>query len=336
MSKKTRKSSNALILETLNQQVNGTKEIKKIEEYTPTKKTDESQVKFTKGESVYLIPLELLVPSSDDINVFDPWDEETMLINKESIRASGLYNPIIVVANEPNEEGEVLYTILAGHNRTRAYTELRDEAIEFGDEEEIARFSMIPAFIKPLTLTEEEREEIVIETNVMARTKLGKKEEMMAYQKTAKIFERRKTRTGQKLSDMIRATGIKKSTFYEAIKITEDLSDALSSLYYKEIIGKKSALLLASLKPSVKTELEEKYIHLLNDVSISKLSKKMEVEDLKDIFEAPEEEVQSVVIKNKKFEVDVEDVELFEEWFEEWSKKWKKQFEKYKTSKLAK
>ena len=272
-------------------------------------KQDNSQDKFTEGAVVVNIPLERLIPSP--ANIFDAWDDETMLINKISILNNGLFSPIIVKDN-----ADSTYTILAGHNRTEAYKQIVNEAKELGKNGIAKRFSAIPAFIKDSMLTEEECLEIIVDTNIKARKKLSKESELKVMAASVSIMKRQKGLTGVNLLEILEGNNIKKTTAYDADKLIRDAIPEVLNLYYSGTLHKKSVLTLSSLKKNVQKYLVSQYKDKLNNVIVKSIPNNSTKEDIDNIFSVSDNDV--MVIKNKRFIIKENEEELFERWLKTW------------------
>ncbi len=272
-------------------------------------KPDDSQLKYTQGKEVVLLPLEKLVNSKD--NMFNAWSEEEMLINKISINENGLFSPIIVKDN-----GDGTYTILAGHNRTEAYRQLKTEASELGLKDKVEEFATIPAFIYPIDTTNDKCLEIMVDTNLRARQKMSKEAEIKAINASMKIMKKQKSLTGKNLLDILEENNIRKSVAYEAQKICDDLIDDFANVYYSGKIMKKSVVAIASLDRELQQYLYDTYGESVTSKNAILIKKNMTKEDLDSLFSVNKEEKESKTIsKVLKIEIPKEKEKFFNEWY---------------------
>ena len=105
------------------------------------------------------IPLEELIPASDEWNFYEEYTPDKMEELIESILSVGLLQPIVVWKRSDNK-----YMILAGHNRYKAY-QILNESGKYG-----ARYSRILANIKGINeLDDNMAQQIIIDTNWVSR-----------------------------------------------------------------------------------------------------------------------------------------------------------------------
>ena len=272
-------------------------------------KPDDSQIKYTQGKEVVLLPLDKLVNSKD--NMFNAWSEEEMLINKISINENGLFSPIIIKDN-----GDGTYTILAGHNRTEAYRQLKEEAIELGLNDKVQEFSTIPAFIYPEDTTADKCLEIMVDTNLRSRQKMSKEAEIKAINASMKIMKKQKSLSGKNLMDILEENNVRKSVAYEAQKICNDLIEDFANVYYSGKIMKKAVVAIASLDRELQQYLYDTYGDSVTSKNAILIKKNMAKEDLDSLFFSSEEEKESKTIsKMLKIEIPKDKEKFFNEWY---------------------
>lgn len=134
------------------------------------------------------VSVDILEAAPDTWNFFTKPSKEKIIALAESIYYSGLLQPIVV--RELDIKGKALQ-ILAGHTRVEAYRALRDT---FGGTE----YDMIMALVFPFnTLSDDQAEDIVCDTNFMQRGTLSTIETAKCIQLKAKRIREKGLKYGE-------------------------------------------------------------------------------------------------------------------------------------------
>lgn len=173
--------------------------------YKKFSKNDESQIKeeINVKKSFEEFNLDNLVPFKNQ--PFKVYSNDEMKELKDSIERIGLQNPIIVRRLENNK-----YEILAGHNRARAFKELRKEKI--------------PAIIQDVD--DDTAQMIMIDTNIVQRQNMTTMERAKAYKLKDEIKKRKRydiDKVEENLSDEEKeqlASEESRQTFYRYLSLT--------------------------------------------------------------------------------------------------------------------
>lgn len=180
------------------------------------------------------VPVDILEEAPDTWNFFTKPSKEKIIALAESIYYNGLLQPIVV--RELDSEGKRIQ-ILAGHTRVEAYRALRETV---GGEE----YDTILALVFPFdTLSDDQAEDIVCDTNFMQRGTLSTMETAKCIQLKAKrIREKgRKRGDGSIASKISEYYHIKRASVFrwqrianlipELIELGEQRSLTADSLY---------------------------------------------------------------------------------------------------------
>lgn len=252
-------------------------EQKELADINSLEKFDEVENDFCK------IPLKNLEASPDSWNFFEPLSSERLASLAESIFVQGLLQPIVV--RELDKEA-TRYQILAGHNRTRAYSILQKLYPDKAEE-----FSMIEAKVfKYGALTDLQAQEIVVDTNFIQRGNLSARDKAVCIYKKAQILSneysnRNRTLIAQKVSEEFK---LKKTAYYRYLKIST-ISPEYEELINGGTISLKAAEIIASYPKEVQLDLFMNHKELLTTKRIARLSAKTPPSQVVAILETNDE-----------------------------------------------
>lgn len=218
------------------------------------------------------VPVDILEAAPDEWNFFTKPAKEKIIALAESIYYNGLLQPIVVRELDP--KGKRLQ-ILAGHTRTEAYRALYET---IGNEE----YKTITALVFPFnTLTDNQAEDIICDTNFMQRGTLSAME-------TAKCIQLKARR--------LRGEGVERSKINVAAKISEyyhmkramvfrwqriaNLIPALADLSEKRQLTGDSMYKLAAFSPKEQERIFRRAADYISNNSLRPVKTKHRVEDV--------------------------------------------------------
>ncbi len=134
------------------------------------------------------VPIDILEAAPDEWNFFAKPSKEKIIALAESIYYNGLLQPIVV--REMDAAGKSLQ-ILAGHTRVEAYKALRETT-------DLQEYAMIAALVFPFnTLSDDQAEDVVCDTNFMQRGTLSTMETAKCIQLKAKRIREKNHKYGE-------------------------------------------------------------------------------------------------------------------------------------------
>lgn len=273
------------------------------------------------GVQIVSIPLEQLESAPEEwMELFPPMSATKLEETIRSIREIGLCSPIIVKEREINQnEGAKRYQILSGHNRTKAFTILRD-AIDKSIEEESTKpsinenmirslkierkkYEAIPAIIKPATLSNVKAKMIFTDTNWATRDNLNSLEKSrVIVEKYMLVKQDDNSLLSGEIDKLIANDyGIteKQVNNYKALsRLIEEVQPLVVNINDKNRLNIDTAVRVARLTEGTQRELYNKYLKepegckTLNKC-YRKIKKGCNIEDLDTIIDLYKKELES-------------------------------------------
>lgn len=231
---------------------------------------------------------------------------------KMSIYEKGVEEPLILW-----ERSDDKYMILAGHNRHDISIEIIQECREEqGFEEEKYRF---PACIVYAVdeLSEDQARSIIDDTNLyrdFSKLPLRVKSEII--RSRVEVYQRRKYRKGERIDQLAKELGIKKTAIYEVLSISENVYPPLQDLYYDGLLKRKAILKFTLYDGDTQQWIYDNFKDQITDAKVNALKKSMTRDAIAKVFKGEEK-----AIKRLTVEVPEDLVEEFREMYDKWLEK---------------
>lgn len=231
---------------------------------------------------------------------------------KMSIYEKGVEEPLILW-----ERPDDRYMILAGHNRHDICCEIIQECREEpGFEEEKYRY---PACIVYAAneLSEEQARGIIDDTNLYRDfSKLPQKVKIEIIRSRMEVYQRRRYSKGERIDQLAKELGIKKTAIYENLSISENVYPPLQELYYDGKLKRKAILKFTYYDGDTQQWIYDTFKDQITEEKVNALKKNMTRDAIANVFKA-----EAKGIKKLTVEIPADRVEEFREMFEGWLKK---------------
>lgn len=224
-----------------------------------------------KTDQIVKIDISQLETAPEAWNFYPKLEGEEFVKLVKSIYEHGLLHPIVVRKREDR------HIILSGHNRVRAYKQIKLELeeiqngnnavlLEIMDDEKfnIKDYEQIMAVIKE-DITDDEAREIIIDANYVQR-QLGQKLMTRSIIEKYKIIQDRRKNTDDDRYKNIKTREIVAQEFklsgrhIDRYKKLESLNSSIIEEFYQGKISLELAAKLASLKPNVQEHIFKKHM----------------------------------------------------------------------------
>ncbi len=238
---------------------------------------------MTTGMDIFQIKMEDLVDAPEEWNFYSTLSESKMEELVESIRKNGLLHPIVVW-----EQQDGSFMVLSGHNRKRAYLKLLDETKE-------EKYKKIYCYVKKNNeLTEDDAQNIIIDTNWVQRQLNPIEKAQSIYRKYTSMGRKQKVKNGE-------GTGIRT---YNIIAEQYNVSGRQVLNYYKlnflieefqKMIESNQLSISAGVKIADFDVVRQKWIYdnfkdELNNKNAIKLKRNMTEDEIKSILSLNKED----------------------------------------------
>lgn len=234
---------------------------------------------------------------------------EKYLELKMSIYEKGIEEPLILW-----ERPDGKYMILAGHNRHDISCEIIQECHEEpGFDEEKYRY---PACIVYAAneLSEDQARGVIDDTNLYRDfSKLPQKVKIEIIKTRLDVYKRRRYSKGERIDQLAKELGIKKTAIYENLSISENVYEPLQELYYDGKLKRKAILKFTYFDGDTQQWIYDNFNDRITEAKVNALKKNMNRDAIANVFNA---EVQG--IKKLTIEIPEGRVEEFREMFDKW------------------
>jgi len=236
---------------------------------------------------------------------------EKYLELKLSIYENGVEDPL-VLWHQRNES----YMVLSGHNRWDICMEIIRECRNTGDFDE-KKYRFVPSIVYEKSEIDEERaKEIIDDTNLYRDfSKLPEKIKMQIMNDRVEVYKKRRYAKGERIDQLVKDFGLKKSAIYEVISLNEKVIEPLRKLFFEGRLKKKTVLRFTFFDRETQQWIFNEFGNSINDVKVNALKKNMTREEITNVFES-----EGKGIKKLTVEVPENRVEEFKELFEKWIK----------------
>lgn len=259
------------------------------------------------GKEEQQIDLELMDNAPEDWNFFSELKVEQpskFAELKMSIYNLGVLQPLILWKQENDR-----YMILAGRNRRDAS---RDVIIDCQDEPgfDEKKFRYIKSIVYEYDeLTEEEAQEIIIDTNYVQR-EYTPKTRVLITKKRMGILEKQRYSKGRSIAQLAKEMKIEKSAIYDNLSIGQKVIEPLQELYFDEKITKKAVLKFVYFDFETQQWILENFADQITDARVKRLKKSMKTkEEIEKVFTDADE---GVKFKRMEVTIPVDRVEEFQ------------------------
>lgn len=234
---------------------------------------------------------------------------------KMSIYDKGIEEPLILW-----ERPEDKYMILAGHNRHDISVEIIEECRdEPGFEEEKYRFPACIVYAEG-ELSEDQAREIIDDTNLYRDfSKLPLKVKTQIIKSRAEVYKRRRYSKGERIDQLAKDLGIKKTAIYEVLSIADNVYPPLQDMYYDGILKRKAILKFTAYDGDTQKWIYETFKDQITDAKANALKKSMTRDAIASVFKGEEKAVKKLTVEVPEGRVE-EFREMFDKWLEEVAK----------------
>lgn len=250
-----------------------------------------------------------LNPAPIEWNFFAPLPDHKMFQLIESILSVGLLYEIIVWENKDRQT----YTILAGHNRVKAYKMI----LEATDD---TTFSRIPAKIfKHEDLHELEAQEIIVDTNFVGRDLKPSEKALSIARKITLFTEKKKVfniqgRVRDEVAKAYNLSGRQIENYKRLSNLIEPFLNMLDGRQLKQAVGLKIAL----FDHDMQVWIYDNYKNNLLESNVRQLKPDMTKMEIAEILE--QEPVEPKELTKIRVEIPFGLEKSFKNMFEEWVK----------------
>ena len=228
---------------------------------------------------------------------------------KLSIYEKGVETPLVLW----KQPGGV-YMILAGHNRRDICAEIiTDCREEEGFEEE--KYRLIPCIVyQEDELDETKAREIIDDTNLYRDfSKLPEKIKQQIVVNRLAIYKRRHYAKGERIDQLMKDFGLKKSAIYDAIALNENVIEPLQKLFFDGVLKKKSVMRFAFFPKDTQQWMYDEYAEQISDAKVNALKKNMTRDEIAQVFQS-----ENRAVKRLTVEIPADREEEFREMYKKW------------------
>lgn len=228
---------------------------------------------------------------------------------KLSIYEKGVEEPLILW-ERPNGE----YMILAGHNRHDISCEIMQECRkELGFEEEKYRFPACIVYGAD-ELSEDQARGIIDDTNLYRDfSKLPQRVKVEIIKSRLEVYKRRRYSKGERIDQLAKELGIKKTAIYENLAISENIYQPLQELYYDGKLKRKAVLKFTYYDGDTQQWIYDHFKDQITEAKVNSLKKNMTRDAIANVFKSEEKGIKKLTV-----EVPADHVEEFREMFGKW------------------
>lgn len=231
---------------------------------------------------------------------------------KMSIYEKGIEEPLILWGQPDGK-----YMILAGHNRHDISIEIiRECRDEPGFEEEKYRYPACIVYAEN-ELNEDQARGVIDDTNLYRDfSKLPQKAKVEIIRSRLEVYKRRRYSKGERIDQLAKELGIKKTAIYENLSISENIYPPLQELYYDGKLTRKAVLKFTYYDGDTQQWIYDNFKEQITEARVNALKKSMTRATISSVFNAEMKGIKKLTI-----EIPEERVEEFRGMFEEWLKK---------------
>lgn len=228
---------------------------------------------------------------------------------KMSIYEKGIEEPLILWERP---EGE--YMILAGHNRHDISCEIIQECREEpGFDEDKYRYPACIVYAAD-ELNEEQARGVIDDTNLYRDfSKLPEKVKIEIIKSRMDVYQRRRYSKGERIDQLAKELGIKKTSIYENLSISENVYEPLRELYYDGKLKRKAILKFTYFDGVTQQWIYDNFKDQITEAKVNALKKNMNRDAIANVFNAEAQGVKKLTV-----EIPADRVDEFREMFDKW------------------
>lgn len=229
---------------------------------------------------------------------------------KMSIFEKGVEEPCIVW-----ERPEGRYMILAGHNRKDISQEIVLDCEKEGLDAEKYRF--LPCIVYEINEIDEKQAKSIIDDTNLYRdfSKLPRRIKAEIMKSRMEAYKRRHYAKGQRIDQLAKEFGVKKTAIYEEMAISDGICESLQELYYCGELTRKAILRFAYFAKDTQEWIFENFADKIEEAKVLSLKKNMGRDEITQVFQAEKEGIKKLTLN-----VPENRVEEFKELYATWLK----------------
>lgn len=234
---------------------------------------------------------------------------EKYLELKMSIYEKGVEEPLILWERQDGK-----YMILAGHNRHDISCEIIQECRgEPGFDEEKYRYPACIVYAAD-ELNEDQARGVIDDTNLYRDfSKLPQKVKIEIIKSRMDVYKRRRYSKGERIDQLAKDLGIKKTAIYENLAISENVYGPLQELYYDGRLKRKAILKFTYFDGDTQQWIYDNFKEQITETKVNALKKNMNRDAIAGVFNAEAQGIKKLTI-----EIPADRVEEFREMFGKW------------------
>lgn len=234
---------------------------------------------------------------------------EKYLELKMSIYEKGIEEPLILW-----ERPEGKYMILAGHNRHDISCEIIQECREEpGFDEDKYRYPACVVYAVD-ELSEDQARGVIDDTNLYRDfSKLPEKVKIEIIKSKIEVYKSRRYRKGERIDQLAKELGIKKTSIYENLSISENVYEPLQELYYDGKLKRKAILKFTYFDVVTQQWIYDNFQDQITEAKVNALKKNMNRDAIANVFNAEAQGVKKLTV-----EIPADRVDEFREMFDKW------------------
>lgn len=265
-----------------------------------------------KGKKISHIDIDKMVDAPEEWNKYPRLKDtqtDKYLELKMSIYEKGIEEPLILW-----ERPEDKYMILAGHNRHDISCEIIQECREEpGFDEDKYRYPACIVYAAD-ELSEDQARGVIDDTNLYRDfSKLPEKVKIEIIKSRMDVYKRRRYGKGERIDQLAKELGIKKTSIYENLSISENVYEPLRELYYEGKLKRKAILKFTLFDGVTQQWIYDNFKDQITEAKVNALKKNMNRDAITKVFNADAKGVKRLTV-----EIPADRVEEFREMFDKW------------------
>lgn len=212
---------------------------------------------------------------------------------KLSIYEKGIEDPLVLWRRSGG-----MYMILAGHNRRDVCAEIIQECCdEQGFDEEKYRF--VPCIVyQEDEIDEGKARDIINDTNLYRDfSKLPDKIKQQIVIDRMETYKRRRYAKGERIDQLMKDFGLKKSAIYDALALNENVIESLQKLFFDGVLKKKSVLRFTNFPKDTQQWIYDEFKEQISDAKVNALKKNMTRDEIAQVFQSEGKEVKRLTVE---------------------------------------
>lgn len=212
---------------------------------------------------------------------------------KLSIYDKGIEDPLVLWLRPGGT-----YMVLAGHNRRDACAEIiKDCCDEDGFDEDKYRF--VPCIVyQEDEIDERKAKEVIDDTNLYRDfSKLPEKIKQQIVIDRLETYKRRRYTKGERIDQLMKDFGLKKSAIYDALALSENVIEPLQKLFFDGALKKKTVMRFTYFPKDTQQWIYDEFGEQISDVKVNALKKNMTRDEIAQVFQSEGKEVKKLTVE---------------------------------------